>query len=157
VDGILANGSPSAQIAVSGDETTLVSSYFFWDGLAVGHDALWLAGDARERVVWRLDPNTHRVAERIPLPFIPKAISAGGGAVWVTSLLGDTVSRIDPRTNHVVATIRVGRGPFSIAAGDDAVWVTSAIDETLWRIDPRTDRVVARIPLAGVPRAVTVA
>ena len=107
-----------------------------------------------ERVVWRLDPKTHRVAALIRLPFIPKAIAAGGGAVWVTSLLDDTVSRIDPRTNRIVATIPVGRGPDSIAAGDGAVWVTSAIDDALWRIDPRTNRVVARIPLAGVPRAV---
>jgi YVTN family beta-propeller protein len=156
IDGVLASGSPSAQIAIRGDETTLVSSYFFFDGLAAGDGALWLAGDAQERVVWRLDPKTHRVVARIPLPFIPKAIAAGSGAVWVTSLLGDTVSRIDPRTNRIVATIPVGRGPDSIAAADGAVWVTSAIDDALWRIDPRTNRVVARIPLAGVPRAVAV-
>jgi branched-chain amino acid transport system substrate-binding protein len=156
IDGILASGFPSAQIAIRGEETTFVSSYFFFDGLAAGDGALWLAGDAQERVVWRLDPKTHRVVARIRLPFIPKAIAAGSGAVWVTSLLGDAVSRIDPRTNRIVATIPVGRGPLAIAAGNGAVWVTSAIDETLWRIDPRTDRVVARIPLAGVPRAVSV-
>jgi YVTN family beta-propeller protein len=156
IDDILASGSPSAQIAIPGDETTLVSSYYFFDGLAAGDGALWLTGDARERVVWRLDPKTHRVAALIHLPFIPKAISAGGGAVWVTSLLGDTVSRIDPRTNRVVATIPVGRGPDSIAAGNDAVWVTSAIDDALWRIDPRTNRVVAHIPLHGIPRAVAI-
>ena len=56
IDDILASGSPSAQIAIPGDEKTLVSSYFFFDGLAAGDGALWLAGDARERVVWRLDP-----------------------------------------------------------------------------------------------------
>jgi YVTN family beta-propeller protein len=156
IDDILASGSPSAQIAIRGDETALVSSYFFFDGLAAGDGALWLAGDAQERVVWRLDPKTHRVAARIRLPFIPKAIAAGRGAVWVTSLLGDTVSRIDPRTNRIVATIPVGRGPNSIAAADGVVWVTSAIDDALWRIDPRTNRVVARIPLAAVPRAVSV-
>ena len=156
IDDILASGSPSAQIAIPGNETTLVSSYFFFDGLAAGDGALWLAGDARERVVWRLDPSTHRVAARIRLPFIPKAIAAGGGAVWVTSLLGDTVSRIDPRTNRIVATIPVGRGPNSIAAGNDAVWVTSAFVDALWRIDPTSNRVVARIPLAAVPRAVAV-
>ena len=111
IDDILASGSPSAQIAISGDEKNLVSAYFYFDGLAVGDGAVWLAGDARERAVWRLDPKTHRVAARIHLPFIPKAIAAGGGAVWVTSLLGDTVSRIDPRTNRVVKTIPVGRGP----------------------------------------------
>jgi YVTN family beta-propeller protein len=156
IDDILASGSPSAQIAIPGNETTLVSSYFFFDGLAAGDGALWLAGDARERVVWRVDPNTHRVVARIRLPFIPKAIAAGSGAVWVTSLLGDTVSRIDPRTNRIVATIPVGRGPDSIAAADGAVWVTSAIDDALWRIDPRTNRVVAHIPLHGIPRAVAI-
>ncbi|HZQ64868.1 MAG TPA: ABC transporter substrate-binding protein [Gaiellaceae bacterium] len=156
IDDTLASGSSSAQIAISGDEKTLASSYFYFDGLAAGDGALWLAGEARKRVVWRLDPKTHRVAALIHLPFIPKAISAGGGAVWVTSLLDDTVSRIDPRTNRVVKTIPVGRGPNSIAAGNDAVWVTSAIDDALWRVDPRTNRVVARIPLGRVPRAVAV-
>ena len=156
IDDILASGFPSAQIAIHGDETALVSSYFFFDGLAAGDGALWLAGDAQERVVWRLDPNTRRVAALIHLPFIPKAIAAGSGAVWVTSLLGDTVTRIDPRTNRIVATIPVGRGPDSIAAADGAVWVTSAIDNALWRIDPQTNRVVAHIPLHGIPRAVAI-
>ena len=77
IDDIHASGSPSAQIAIPGDETSLVSSYFFFDGLAAGDGALWLAGDAQERVVWRLDPKTHRVVARIRLPFIPKAIAAG--------------------------------------------------------------------------------
>ena len=156
IDDILGSGFPSAQIAIHGDETALVTSYFFFDGLAAGDGALWLAGDAQERVVWRLDPNTRRVAALIHLPFIPKAIAAGSGAVWVTSLLGDTVTRIDPRTNRIVATIPVGRGPDSIAAADSAVWVTSAIDNALWRIDPRTNRVVAHIPLHGIPRAVAI-
>jgi YVTN family beta-propeller protein len=156
VDDVLASGAPSAQLAIRGDQTNLVSSYDWFDGLAAGEGSLWLAGDDREQVVWRLDPKTQRVVARIRLQFIPKPIAAGGGAVWVTSLLGDTVSRIDPRTNRIVATIPVGRGPFAIAAGGGAVWVASAIDDALWRIDPRTNRVVARIQLAGAPRAVSV-
>jgi serine/threonine-protein kinase len=154
VDSVLANGTPDVQIAIPTDTRNLVSGYGNFDALAVGEAALWLAGDPFEHVVWRIDPRSERVAKTIRLPFIPKALAAGDGAVWVTSLLGDTVSRIDPRTDRIVATIPVGRGPDAIAVGRRAVWVSSAIDDSLLRIDPATNRVVARIRLEGSPRAV---
>src|SRR5581483_5870076 len=144
----------SEQIPIRGDETSFVSSYLNFSGFAEGDGALWLAGDARDRVVWRIDPSSERVAATIRVPFVPKSVAAGPGTIWVTSLLGDTVSRIDPRTNRLVATIPVGRGPYALAVGDGALWVTSAIDDSLWRIDPSTNRVVARIRLPGPPRAV---
>jgi YVTN family beta-propeller protein len=156
VDSVLSSGAPGVQVQIPPDVSTAVSSYSNFDGLAVGQRVLWLAGDPREHVVWRIDPVSQRIAATISLPFIPKAIAAGYGSVWVTSLLGDTVSRIDPRTDRIVATIPVGRGPFAIAAGAGAVWVTSAIDDALWRIDPATNRVVARVPLAGAPQSVAV-
>ena len=157
IDDILASGSPSAQIAIPGNETTLVSSYFFFDGLAAGDGALWLAGDARERVVWRLDPSTHRIAARIRLPFIPKAIAAGGGAVWVTSLLGDTVSRIDPadkshrRDDPGRPRPQLDRRRQRRGLGDECDRRPRSGASTR-----QANRVVARIPLAAVPRAVAV-
>ena len=156
VDAVLSSGTPSAQLAIRGDHSSFVSSYNSFDGLAAGEGGLWLAGDVRDHVVWRLDPGLGGVVATVGLPFIPSAIAAGEGAVWVTSLLTDQVARIDPATDRIVATIPVGRGPYAIAAGDGAVWVTSAIDDSLWRIDPATNRVDARIPLAGAPRSVAV-
>ncbi len=48
------------------------------------------------------------------------------GAVWVTNLVGGTISRIDPAAATVVATIEVGTGPDGIAIDDDGtVWFTA--------------------------------
>ena len=108
----------------------------------------------------RRRPGEDRLATRIrttgralaiPLAFVPGAIAAGSGAVWVTSLLDDTVSRIDPASNRITATIHVGRGVAGIAAGEGGVWVASSFDDTVSRIDPLTNRVVARIPVGGTP------
>ena len=156
VDDVLSSGAPSEHVAIPTDRTSIVSEYVNFDALAVGPGAIWVSGDPQQRVVWRLDPRTQRVAATIPLSFVPAAIAAGEGAVWVTSLLGDTVTRIDPASNRITATIRVGRGPFAIAAGSGAVWVTNAIDGTVSRIDPAAKRVVATIQVGGTPRAVAV-
>ena len=119
-----------------------------------GDGAVWLAGDAQARVVWRLDPSTHRVAAHDPPAVHPERRSRpASGAVWVTSLLGDTVSRIDPRTNRIVGDDpgrprRRLRSPPATAR----VWVTSAIDDALCAHRPANEPVVATIPLDGTPR-----
>ena len=87
---------------------------------------------------------------RIRLPFIPAGIAAGAGAVWVTSLLDDSVSRIDPATGRIVARIRVGRGASAIAVGPGAVWVADSLAGAVSRIDPR-DNSVTTIPVGLAP------
>jgi YVTN family beta-propeller protein len=113
-----------------------VESYF--SGLAVGADGVWVVGDPMDPAVWRLDPTTGDLVAMIALPFAPKDVAAGAGAVWVTSQIDDTVSRIDPATNKVTATVRVGRGAAGVAVGAGSVWVANQIDGTVSRIDPRT-------------------
>ncbi len=91
------------------------------DPIAAGaKDFPGLANAGRQRVGGRQLGRAHpladrgavgRVAATIPLGFAPKAVAAGEGGVWVTSLLGDTVSRIDPATNRIVATIRSAQAP----------------------------------------------
>ena len=120
IDNTLTVGSPSRQLPVPPDSKSFASAYFSFAGLAIGERAIWVAGDARGRTVWRLDLRTGRVAATIPLRFVPGAIAAGEGAVWVTSLLDDTVSRIDPASNRITATIHAGRGIAGIAAGEGA-------------------------------------
>ena len=156
IDDTLTVGSPSRQLPVPPDSRSFASAYFSFAGLAIGERAIWVAGDARDRTVWRLDPRTGRVAAKIPLRFVPGAIAVGEGAVWVTSLLDDTVSRIDPASNHVTATIHTGRGVAGIAAGEGGVWVANSFDGTVSRIDPLTNRVVATIPVGGTPKQVAV-
>jgi len=149
-------GTTTAEIHVPADEIRFLSSYEGFSGLAVGEGAVWAAGDAFGRTVWRLDPAALRVVASIELPFVPGSIAAGEGGVWVTSLLEDTVARIDPATNRIVATIPVDRGVGAIAAGNGAVWVASTIDRVVSRIDPRTNRVVHRVPLARTPTQIAV-
>jgi DNA-binding beta-propeller fold protein YncE len=114
-------------------------------------------------VVFRVDPQTNRVVDRIPVD-PPSGLAFGHGSVWATSISYGTVSRIDPQTDKVVAKIKVGRGALDIATDEcsGAVWVASTYlpktyggydfpkyseDRNLTRIDPDTNRVAAEIPI----------
>jgi YVTN family beta-propeller protein len=123
----------------------------YFSGIAVTDDAVWVVGDLLDPKVWRIDPATGEITAEIRLPFAPKDVAAGAGAVWVTSQLDDTVSRIDPRTNRITATVPVGRGAAGLAVGAGSVWVANAIDATVSRIDPDGPRVVETIDLEGSP------
>jgi streptogramin lyase len=103
---------------------------FNFESLAVGEEAIWVVGDALDPRLWRIDPRTGRVIQTLRLPFAPRAVAAGAGAVWVTAELDDVVARIDPASNRIVATIRVGRLPSAVAAGAGAVWVANTLDDT---------------------------
>ena len=113
--------------------------------VAVGEGAVWISSNdivADQYRVFRIDPASGKVVERIRLRLGAWGIGAGGGAVWVANPLGDTVSQIEVSTNRVVRTIRVGRDPIAVAVGEGAVWVTNYKDGTVSRIDPRRGRVV---------------
>jgi YVTN family beta-propeller protein len=153
---VLSASLPNLQVEIPPDVQSLLTAYRTLEGVTVGRGAVWVEGDPFGREVWRVDPEGARVVATIRLPFVPKAIAAGEGAVWVTSLLDDSVARIDPRSNRIVSMIRVGRGPDAIATGAGGVWVTSAIDDTISRIDPATNRVVATIPVHGSPSRIAV-
>jgi DNA-binding beta-propeller fold protein YncE/ABC-type branched-subunit amino acid transport system substrate-binding protein len=146
---------PPSRVVVPADTSNLLSAYQVFDDVAVGAGQVWVVGDAFGRALWRLDPASSKVVATIPLPFVPGAVAAGEGAVWVTSLLGDTVSRIDPKTNRIIRTIPVGPGVNDVAVADEAVWATSAGDRTVTRIDPATNRVVGQTRLDAVPGHLT--
>ena len=128
----------------------------FFSSVAVSGDAIWVIGDANDRALWRIDPRSGDLVERVSLDFVPKDVAVGEGAVWVTSQLEDTVSRIDPATYDVTATIDVGKGAAGIAVGAGSVWVANAIDGTISRIDPATARVTETIEIAGSPEDIVV-
>ena len=152
----LASGGTTNRVGVAPDRTNFLSAYSSFDALAMGQGAVWILGDTADRVLWRVDPKAGQVTSTARLPFVPGAVAAGDGAVWVTSLLDDTVARIDPVTGRIAATIRVGRGVAAIAAGGGAVWAASSIDGTVSRIDPATNRVVATVKVGPGADAVAV-
>jgi YVTN family beta-propeller protein len=121
-----------------------------YSGVAFGAGAVWVAGDANERTLWRVDPRRQRVVATIPLRFAPRAVAVGQRGVWVLDPRGAVV-RIDPATYEPVARIRVGRDPVAVAAGGGSVWVVNRRDGTVSRIDASRNEVVKTIEVGSDP------
>jgi YVTN family beta-propeller protein len=140
-------------------------------GVAVGHDAAWVANSGEgsvSKIDLRSDRQVAKVVVGSPVNLVgcestsvhqtphgdfrirscdlPKAVAVSTGAVWAGQ--GDTKSlvRIDPVSDKVVATIPIGIEAWYIAASDTAVWVTDWRTNTIVRVDPATNGVVATIP-----------
>jgi len=141
----------------SGDEVAAVPLENFPTNtteVVVGAGSVWVSSASGEAgFVIRVDSETNRVVDRIPMPVdSPTNLAFGHGSVWITSAGHSTVSRVDPETGKVVAKIEVGRGAVDIASGESSgeVWVAGAYlagAKKLSRVDPETNRVVAEIPI----------
>ena len=141
--------------------------------VAFGAGSVWVSsadyepGPVEERQPWdavfRVDPQTNRLADRIPVD-APTGVAFGHGSVWSVSAGHGTLSRIDPASGEVVAKIKVGRGAVDVAVDEEsgAVWVAGLYlpkdyddydpsedlgANKLSRVDPKTNRVVAEIPV----------
>jgi DNA-binding beta-propeller fold protein YncE len=118
--------------------------------VAVGAGSVWVSSaDGFADAVLKVDPETERVVERIPVD-TSSGLDFGYGSVWVTSAEHGTPSRIDPESGKVVAKIDVGKGAVDITTdeGSGAVWVADWMEDgKLSRVDPQTNRVVAEIPI----------
>jgi virginiamycin B lyase len=109
------------------------------EGVAVGGDAVWVAGtwaqesapDERghveyvateEEAVYRIDPETNT-----PTPVSVAAdhgpIAFGEGALWVTSRADAQLSGIDPDSGEVSRTLALDQGERLLDVGGGAVWV----------------------------------
>jgi len=105
----------------------------------VGHGALW-SYDERSGQVLRLDPQTHRVIARVPIPSSSSGVTlaSGANAVWAvpsspvthsSALRSDPaaveLTRIDPRTNRVVLELSLPAAlrPVDMVLLPGAVWV----------------------------------
>jgi DNA-binding SARP family transcriptional activator/ABC-type branched-subunit amino acid transport system substrate-binding protein len=116
------------------------------NGVAVDEGLVWTIS-GRAATVFRVDPRTGRVTDRIPIvsrpgaeaPY-PIAIEVGLGSVWVLNANVATVTRIDAHDRGVTARVSIGveRGPRRLAVGEGAAWVANA-DGTLTRIDAATN------------------
>ncbi|HEX4747801.1 MAG TPA: protein kinase [Gaiellaceae bacterium] len=144
-------GSPTF-VAPPADE----ASDAYYSSVAVDGENVWVIGDPLDHTLWRIDAETGKLTATVPLPFAPKDVAVGEGAVWVSSQLDDTVSRVDPETGSVTDTVPVGAGASGIAVGLGAVWVANTIDGTVSRVDPAAVEVVATIDVDGSPADVAV-
>ncbi|HYM56620.1 MAG TPA: serine/threonine-protein kinase [Solirubrobacteraceae bacterium] len=120
--------------------------------MASGDGSIWVAGDAADSRVWRIDSKRGRVLDTIELPFpIGRGIAAGDGALWVAGALDDLVARVDARTGRVTDRIEVGRAPTALALSDGRLWVANQLDRTVSLVDVRRRRVVRTIDVGGAP------
>lgn len=88
------------------------------------------AGNGPDDTVTRFDPATGALQRTIATPADAGDVLPIGGAVWVTSYLGNELVQISVTTNSVAGTIPLDSEPNGIAAFDGYLWVTeSGADE----------------------------
>src|SRR6201999_4218909 len=127
-DGLVARiDTATARAAESVDPKTSASA------IAVGSDAVWVAGVASDTVT-RIDPTG--LVTPIAVGRAPVAVAVGAGGVWVADADDGAVVRIDPQTNSVKTTIPVGEPPDSVVVGLGSVWVSHGDAGTVSQIDP---------------------
>ena len=156
-------GAPAPVLASEGASTSLavlpVGSHVA--GLAVGADAVWIAG-GRAGTVARLDPSTNQLLATIqvaePWPACDRCwatVAARGDAVWAAmDRAGPVVARIDPASNRVSETIDVGVLPSALTVDDNgALWLTATLEDAVVHVDPRVAGAVARTPV-HLPRGI---
>ncbi len=115
--------------------------------VAATEEAVWVSASVGgDTAIVRIDPATNEIASTIPIGLPVYAMVAGEGAVWVSSLDGNSVVRIDPVTNEVAAEIDVP-GPARLAIGLGAVWVALHRHNAVAEIDPVTDTGKRRLTL----------
>ena len=101
-------------------------------------DSLWSAYPGTGTVS-RFDLASRSVADRVPVGGTPGMLTAGGGAVWVASVLGDRVRRIDPGTGTVTQSVRLaGAGVSALAFGSGSLWIADLVDSSVIELDPRS-------------------
>jgi len=126
--------------------------------LAAGYGRVWVGVLDRNRVA-AINPAVHRVVLRALIGSGFNGIGVGGGWVWASNCVDDTVSKIDPQTGRstpipvgVLKTVTGVSGvspqplqtgcPATIATGFGSAWVSDPILGVVYRIDPRTDQVI---------------
>lgn len=122
--------------------------------VVTGGGSVWVL-DYKLRSLWRIDPRSDRIRERIRLGFTPGGLTFGRDRVWVTDNGGDAVVAIDPADSRIVRRIRVGDGPIGVSVSDDSVWTANYRAGTVSRLDLRTGAVTAT-PVGRNPTAIAV-
>jgi virginiamycin B lyase len=125
-------------------------------GLVAAYGSLWIPSCGSRNLV-RASLTTGKIQKTIPIAPADSegGITAGAGAIWMTSNSAGRVARIDPRTNRAVATIAVPSGSFCPIFFAGYVWITSTEHSLLTKINPKTNRVIARIAVGKNPRFLT--
>jgi outer membrane protein assembly factor BamB len=114
-----------------------------WDG-----SSLWALDNGNTQLV-RVDPASHKAADRVDLPGIGWSMAFGDGKAWVSGYADHSLYVVDLQTRKLASVIPdLDHGPATLVDGAGAVWVVCVrgVDGIghLDRIDPLTAKVVAR-------------
>jgi YVTN family beta-propeller protein len=105
--------------------------------------------------LFRADPATGQVLDRITTGDGPVAMAPTAARLWLADQFDNKISWVDP-TGAVTKEIPVGHDPTGVAVGLGAAWVADADDNDVKRIDPRTGSVVITIGVGRHPAGVAV-
>jgi DNA-binding beta-propeller fold protein YncE len=114
---------------------------------------------SEDRNLTRVDPETNRVVEEIPIKTHSQYgggagnVAIGEGAVWVLSGDGNLL-KVDPATNEIAARVSVGVSPSSrLAVYGGGVWAMGQAEGYLLvRVDPSTMHIVASEDIGPIPK-----
>ncbi|MDV6278780.1 YncE family protein, partial [Rhodococcus erythropolis] len=86
------------------------------------------------------------------------AITPNGARVYVTNVVGDSVSVINTVTDTVTATIPVGNSPSAVAITPNGAhaYVTNTVGNSMSAIDTTSDTVTATVPVGHSPGGVAI-
>ncbi len=121
--------------------------------LAIGLGLPFRGGDEVVVVsdsVVKIDAESNRIVDSIPVGGQPGQVRVLGDAVFVTSMTNKTLSRIDARTGELTTSGEYAAGP-GIAVGDDWLWVASERRDVVTRVSPRSLGEIEQIRLGGRP------
>jgi len=124
-------------------------------GVAYGAGSIWVANTGDD-TVWRVDPGTGQVVQRIAVGSSPTAVTVTGSDVWVANAGDGTVSRVNALSETETDVIPVGNQPVAIAGGEAGVWVANGGDDTVQRVDTPTGRAESPIGVGGYPDGIAV-
>src|SRR3954452_2835605 len=103
-------------------------------GAAAGAGAIWITSGGGSLA--KIDPQTHRLKQTIPVGNGPEGVAVNGQDVWVADSLDNTVSRVSAETDRQeVEPYPVGNSPTGVAVGDGHVWITNAGDGTITQLN----------------------
>jgi streptogramin lyase len=120
--------------------------------VVAGARAVWVGvRNGRDGTLVRVDRNDLTQQKPIPIPGGVQDIAVGKGAVWVTTISGNSVVRVDANDVANAKEIRVGKQPTGVAVGQGAIWVANSGSGSITPINPRTRRPGREVALEFSP------
>jgi streptogramin lyase len=119
--------------------------------IAISNGSVWFVADPDKHSAQLSRLRGHVIATK-KVGADSAVVTAGLGAIWVTSSGDSRVYRVNPSTLTINTKIGVPATPRFTTIGAGSVWVLSQSDGSISRIDPNRNKVIATIA-PGVPGA----